>query len=96
MASSNSGTADNTTGGTPVVVDETVAQAIYVQNLSGDTELEVNVPVVHGVTSFDIVQPGDTGKYYSKLQSIDEFFVQTDSGTAAWRQGILMGGAPAS
>lgn len=80
---------------TPVTVPitGTPPEAIYVQNESGDTDLFIRVPFVHGSTDFDKILPGDTGIYHNRgPDRVQSYIHKTLSGTAAFNQGIEIGG----
>ena len=90
MPRTNTGTA--TVAPVVVPISGNQARAIFVQNESATEPLYIRVPTIHGLTSFDKINPGDTGKYYDPMSRIGTFEHKTLANTADFNQGILIGG----
>lgn len=90
MARTFTGTAG--TGGTALSIDGGLARRVYVKNTDATSDLQVNIPVIHG-TSYDILEPGDSPEYESDNGSITVINVKTATGTATYTAGVTAGAA---
>ena len=89
MAMTFSGTA--ITDAATLSFDEShYVRSVYVSN-TGAVALLVNVPDVHGATSYDTVQPGETGTYIGA--SIRTILVKTGASTTTYTAGPIQANA---
>lgn len=78
-----------TTSPATLTIDTKLTSEVFVQN-TGSVALLVNVPAVHGTTSFDTLDAGE-GEYYSASSNIGSVIVKTSSSTTTYRASVTRG-----